>query len=427
MQQNYFKVHLRGYVDLVPPLCLKDATTLPVLQMCDSDRNIRGGLANYKLPRGFLRNLTISGNMSAAVQVQVDCDDWYWDPNQWHGCNVTFNTVTRSGIKTRQWTHLGSTRVPNRSQSPIAISIGQISPRCRISQMRVVRDNISTPAAAGQLSSNPCWRAHRIAVQAVCERKYCAYITLVPNDSLVELALKLHHSLRKHNTMKLVVLCSSKVSTAGMKALSGRYKLMAMKMNQNTHMTKLEAWRLMEYRKLIWMDADTRVVGFTDSLFTCPAGAAAADDTAPGFFNSGIFVFKPSLTVYDNLKHFDELKHLDALTLVGRSSVSDNDEAKWGFLDKEFPDWPHHAELHLPPRSNYILKRRNLAALHQDSCKVSRQMNNVTLACSKKVLGKERHGDNHARRFISNKHRANNKLAFLAWTRTLNKNPVRPA
>ena len=56
--------------------------------------------------------------------------------------------------------------------------------------------------------------------------------------------------------------------------------------------TKLEAWRLTHYAKVVFIDADTLVLRPIDSLFTCPPGSAAGDMGAPGHFNSGVFVLE---------------------------------------------------------------------------------------------------------------------------------------
>ena len=71
--------------------------------------------------------------------------------------------------------------------------------------------------------------------------------------------------------------------------------------------TKLEAWRLIEYRKVVLIDTDTLVLKPIDSLFTCPAGSAVADMGAPGNFNSGVFVLQPSEAVYEELRRLTPL------------------------------------------------------------------------------------------------------------------------
>ena len=117
--------------------------------------------------------------------------------------------------------------------------------------------------------------------------------------------------------------------------------------------TKLEAWRLTEYRKVVLIDTDTLVLKPIDALFTCPQGSAVGDMGAPGNFNSGVFVLEPSEAVYS------ELRRLTPLLI----SYNQGDQ---GFLNKAFPEWRLRPELQLPEVYNYFLKWRN-----SNSCALS--------------------------------------------------------
>ena len=65
--------------------------------------------------------------------------------------------------------------------------------------------------------------------------------------------------------------------------------------------TKLNAWKLVEYEKCVFLDADTLVLQNVDDLFNRPEISAAPDIGWPDCFNSGVFVFVPSLQTYDAL------------------------------------------------------------------------------------------------------------------------------
>jgi glycogenin glucosyltransferase len=58
--------------------------------------------------------------------------------------------------------------------------------------------------------------------------------------------------------------------------------------------TKLRAWSLVEFDKLVFLDADTVVLRNVDDLFDRPALAAAPDFLLPDRFNSGVMVLRPS-------------------------------------------------------------------------------------------------------------------------------------
>lgn len=70
--------------------------------------------------------------------------------------------------------------------------------------------------------------------------------------------------------------------------------------------TKLQAWRLTAYKKCVFLDADTLVLCNIDELFQREELSAAPDVGWPDCFNSGVFVFCPSLETYANLIAFAE-------------------------------------------------------------------------------------------------------------------------
>ena len=65
--------------------------------------------------------------------------------------------------------------------------------------------------------------------------------------------------------------------------------------------SKIHAWRLTQYSKCVFLDADTLVLENVDDLFDREELSAAPDIGWPDCFNSGVFVFEPSLETYTNL------------------------------------------------------------------------------------------------------------------------------
>lgn len=94
---------------------------------------------------------------------------------------------------------------------------------------------------------------------------------------------------------------------------------------------KLELWKLTEYRKVVFLDADSLVVKPIDMLFGFPefAGAPNLYETLADFhrLNSGVFVAEPSLATYEQM-----LKQLDQPGIFWRRT----DQT---FLETFFPDW----------------------------------------------------------------------------------------
>ena len=94
---------------------------------------------------------------------------------------------------------------------------------------------------------------------------------------------------------------------------------------------KLALWKLAEYRRVVFLDADTLVVRNIDKLFGYPEFCAAPNlyETLADMhrLNSGVFVAKPSAATYDAM-----LAQLDAPGVFWRRT----DQT---FLERYFPDW----------------------------------------------------------------------------------------
>lgn len=89
--------------------------------------------------------------------------------------------------------------------------------------------------------------------------------------------------------------------------------------------TKLRLWGLVEYDKVVFLDADTVVLRNVDDLFDRPGLAAAPDFLLPDRFNSGVMVVEPSQDYLDMM--------LERLPELGSYDGGDQ-----GFLN-ELIDW----------------------------------------------------------------------------------------
>ncbi len=65
--------------------------------------------------------------------------------------------------------------------------------------------------------------------------------------------------------------------------------------------SKIHAWRLTQYTKCVFLDADAMVLQNVDVLFEREELSAAPDIGWPDCFNSGVFVFEPSLETFSSL------------------------------------------------------------------------------------------------------------------------------
>lgn len=180
-----------------------------------------------------------------------------------------------------------------------------------------------------------------------------AYVSLTTNDDYAQGALVLGKSLRNtKTTRKLALMVTSGVSKDKRNQLNEVWDvlidvtLLDSEDKENLVLlsrpelgctfSKLRAWTLTQFKKCVFLDADTLVLQNVDDLFEREELSAAADVGWPDCFNSGVFVFKPDLNTYNDL-----LKHAKT-----HGSFDGGDQ---GLLNEYFSDWAASNILrHLP-------------------------------------------------------------------------------
>lgn len=170
-----------------------------------------------------------------------------------------------------------------------------------------------------------------------------SFVTLATNDNYVIGALTLAQSLRDVNTTRsLSVLITNGISFALQQRLRELFDHVEivdiLDSNDAVNLgllkrpelgitfTKLHCWRLTQFKKCVFIDADCLALKNVDDLFEREEFSAAADVGWPDCFNSGVFVFKPSLNTYLQLLDF-------ALT---HGSFDGGDQ---GLLNSYFSNW----------------------------------------------------------------------------------------
>ncbi|KAM9604447.1 glycogenin-1 isoform 4-T4 [Trichechus inunguis] len=148
-----------------------------------------------------------------------------------------------------------------------------------------------------------------------------AFVTLTTNDAYAKGALVLGSSLKQHRTTRrLAVLTTPQVSDSMRKVLETVFDEVIMvdvlDSGDSAHLTlmkrpelgvtltKLHCWSLTQYSKCVFMDADTLVLANIDDLFEREEFSAAPDPGWPDCFNSGVFVYQPSVETYNQLLQF---------------------------------------------------------------------------------------------------------------------------
>ncbi|THV96356.1 nucleotide-diphospho-sugar transferase [Aureobasidium pullulans] len=147
------------------------------------------------------------------------------------------------------------------------------------------------------------------------------YCTMVITDSYLAGAAVLAHSLRDNGTKKklavLVTPDSLRASTlTELKSLYD-YVIPVERISSpnlaNLHLmnrgdlrdafTKINLWRQTQFRKIVYLDADTVALRAPDELFDIEASFAGAPDVGwPDAFNTGVMVLKPHMGDYWALK-----------------------------------------------------------------------------------------------------------------------------
>jgi len=145
-----------------------------------------------------------------------------------------------------------------------------------------------------------------------------AFVTLATNDVYAVGAVVWAHSLRRQNTTRKIVAIVTPGVTADMQRQmqtgfdevvvvnvldsQDEAHLALMKRPElGVTLTKIHAWSLTQFTKCVFMDADTLVVSNIDELFEREELSATSDIGWPDCFNSGVFVFKPSVETFQGL------------------------------------------------------------------------------------------------------------------------------
>jgi len=170
-----------------------------------------------------------------------------------------------------------------------------------------------------------------------------SYVTLATNENYALGALTLGQSLRNSNTnRRLTVLITTEVPVLLVDQLKSVYdqvelvdvldsrdsaNLALLKRPElGVTFTKLHCWRLTQYQKCVFLDSDCLILHNVDDLFNSEEFSAVTDIGWPDCFNSGVFVFRPSLETYSRLLDF----------AVSQGSFDGGDQ---GLLNAFYPNW----------------------------------------------------------------------------------------
>ncbi|CAN9498085.1 unnamed protein product [Ophioblennius macclurei] len=145
-----------------------------------------------------------------------------------------------------------------------------------------------------------------------------AFVTLATTESYCMGAMVVGKSLRHHGTTRdIVVMVTPNISRSTRMALWKVFNHVAvvdiMDSEDCLHLallgrpelgitfTKIHCWTLTQYSKCVFLDADTLVLRNVDELFDRKELSAVPDPGWPDCFNSGVFVFTPSMQTHQQI------------------------------------------------------------------------------------------------------------------------------
>jgi len=186
-----------------------------------------------------------------------------------------------------------------------------------------------------------------------------AFVTLTTNDGYSVGAMTLASSLKRAGTTrKLVCMVTKGVSEQMLSCLRNKFDEVVnveeldsgdaanLKLLDRSDLgitfTKIRCWTLTKYSKCVFLDADTLALQNIDDLFDREELSAAPDAGWPDCFNSGVFVFRPSMDTYSAI-----LQH------AGKAGSFDGGDQ--GLLNTFFSGWAtEDIRRHLPFTYNMV-------------------------------------------------------------------------
>lgn len=198
----------------------------------------------------------------------------------------------------------------------------------------------------------------RLFSQAKTAMKY-AFVTYLGTEDFLPGVCTLRHSLVKNcNFSDFVVLTPNTISDEVKEFLllngftmaivdpidNPKAPLNDVRGYKHTY-TKLRIFELIDFDKIIYLDADLLVCDNIEHLFQANhmsavvAGSLLPENSGWQHFNTGVLVIEPSLLLFNDL-----LNEIDF--------IESHDGSDQGFLQNYFPEWPCKVELQLDHKFN---------------------------------------------------------------------------
>ncbi|KAI3468943.1 hypothetical protein Pfo_025606 [Paulownia fortunei] len=206
------------------------------------------------------------------------------------------------------------------------LSLAFVSVVC--AEGRVHRNAYVTMMYMGTPRDYEFYIATRVMLKSLGELKVDADLVVIAS---MDVPLHWVQALEQEDGAKVVRVENIKNPYRSQSNFDWRFKLT---------LNKLYAWKLVDYERVVMLDADNLFLQKTDELFQC--GQFCAVFINPCIFHTGLFVLQPSLEVFNDMLH--ELE-------IGRNNP---DGADQGFIGSYFPDLLDRPMFHPPPNGTKL-------------------------------------------------------------------------
>lgn len=220
-------------------------------------------------------------------------------------------------------------------------------------------------AAAGKKHDRPLGGGSKASSRRSSsqQRTAQAYATLLYGDEFLLGVRVLGKSIRDTGVDKdMVALVSDGVSKSGIELLEAdgwRVERIDLLKNPNSKRparfwgvyTKLRIFNMTDYKKVVYLDADTIVLQSIEDLFACQGFCANLKHSER--LNSGVMVVEPSVSLFEDM----------VSKIKSTYSYTGGDQ---GFLNSYYPDFPN-AHLFEPELSSEVRKSRPAPKMEWDS------------------------------------------------------------
>ncbi|KAE8683789.1 putative glucuronosyltransferase PGSIP8 [Hibiscus syriacus] len=156
--------------------------------------------------------------------------------------------------------------------------------------------------------------ATRVLIKSLVKLRANADLIVIAS---LDVPLRWVRALEEEDGAKVVRVENINNPYNGQKNFDKRFKLT---------LNKLYAWSLVDYERVVMLDADNLFLQKTDELFQCGQLKNCAVFINPCIFHTGLFVLQPSLDVFKDMIHSLE------------SGKENPDGADQGFICAYFPD-----------------------------------------------------------------------------------------